>query len=161
MTNYNAWMNVALYDVCESLTEEERRQTFAVYFESVHGTLNHLLYADRMWLGRLTGEPYTATTYGQEIYSGFAELRRERIKTDEAIAHWVDSLTEERLAETFTFRSAVDGITRTNPMGVIVLHFFNHQTHHRGQLSALIALLGKEPMVTDILWMPDELRLAS
>ncbi|MBC8139317.1 MAG: damage-inducible protein DinB, partial [Fibrella sp.] len=43
MTNYNAWVNTALYDVCESLTEEERRRPFPVYFESVHGTLNHLL----------------------------------------------------------------------------------------------------------------------
>ncbi|MBC7807897.1 MAG: damage-inducible protein DinB [Akkermansiaceae bacterium] len=156
MARYNAWVNTSLYAVCASLSEEERRRAFAVHFQSVHGTLNHLLYGDLAWLGRFMGEPYAIISLTQELYGDFEELRQERKETDSAIMDWADSITEERLGETLTYRSNVDGVTRTLAVGILAAHFFNHQTHHRGQLTTLLALLGKEPPITDIPWMPGQ-----
>jgi len=145
MACYNAWVNAAFYETIASLSDEERKRDLGVYYKSVHGTLNHLLYGDSSWFGRFTDQPFAITNVGQELYSDFDELRRERIATDAAILYWAESLTLQWLREPLTYRSNVDGITRTLPRGVAVVHFFNHQTHHRGQAHAILsAILGNE-----------------
>lgn len=155
MARYNSWCNNAFFETISALSEEERRRDFGVYFKSIHGTLNHLLYADRAWFGRFIKEPYSVTNISQELYLDFEELRRERVVTDATIQQWADTVTTERLQESLTYRSNVDSLTRTLPLGGAVAHFFNHQTHHRGQITTLLALLGKESPLTDIAWMPE------
>jgi uncharacterized damage-inducible protein DinB len=78
MTHYNQWMNHKLYALCAELSDVDRKQDRGAFFKSIHGTLNHLLYGDRAWMGRFTGVPFTSTEVAQELYADFAELWHER-----------------------------------------------------------------------------------
>jgi uncharacterized damage-inducible protein DinB len=107
MSRYNRWMNERLYEACASLPDAVRKEDRGAPFRSVHGTLNHLLLADRVWLGRFLDEPFHVESLGQELYAGFEELRQARAATDDRIEAWVEILTDERLASDFTFTSFV------------------------------------------------------
>ena len=154
MAKYNQWMNEQLYKICTRLTDKERKSDRGIYFRSIHGTLNHLLYGDRSWMGRFLGAPFSVTNLGQELYSHFGQLREERRLTDNEILHWAENVTQDWLNSAFTYTSNVDGVTRTLAAGTLVIHFFNHQTHHRGQITALLDQAGHDHGVTDIPWMP-------
>lgn len=154
MAAYNQWMNERLYSVCAELSDAERRRNRGVFFKSIHGTLNHLLLADKIWLGRFFGEPFHVDSLGQELYHDFGELKRAREELDEHIRHWAGALTDEALGGTLRYTSVVDPAPRTYDMWLAVTHFFNHQTHHRGQLTAMLSQCGKDYGVTDIIWLP-------
>ncbi|HEU4751632.1 MAG TPA: DinB family protein, partial [Armatimonadota bacterium] len=134
----------------DATRKEDRRAPF----RSVHGTLNHLLLADRIWMGRFTGVPFTVRALDQELFAEFEELRRERTATDERIAEWAASLTDEALAVELSFTSIARPQPWTLPLWFAVHHFFNHQTHHRGQLTTLLEQLGCDYGVTDLLLVP-------
>jgi|SRR5438552_3726007 len=119
MARYNRLMNERLYAVASELSDEERKRDLGAFFRSVHGTLNHLLLADRAWLGRFThdravfesldaeGRPITLTgTLDQELYADFTALCRERAQTDVAIENFVEGLTPERLVTPLTYRTS-------------------------------------------------------
>src|SRR5687768_12957653 len=108
LARYNRWMNERLYAVCEEIPDDERKQDRGAFFKSVHGILNHLLLADRIWLGRFTQVPFRPTSLDQELYSDFDELRRERAKTDDDIDAWVTALTEEALSGNLRYTSIVN-----------------------------------------------------
>jgi uncharacterized damage-inducible protein DinB len=154
MQAYNRWMNDRLYECCAQLTDEERKRDRGAFFKSIHGTLNHLLLADRIWLGRFTGKPFAASSLSQELYSDFARLRLEREATDGVFSQWVSALSESDLAGELSYVSVVNPAQRRLPLWVAVTHFFNHQTHHRGQLTTLLFQCGVDPGVTDLLWLP-------
>lgn len=154
MAAYNRWMNEKLYAVCAELTDDERKADVGAFFRSVHGTLNHLLLGDRVWLGRFIGEPFTVSRLDQELYAVFEELRAERTKTDAAIERWAAGLTDEVLARKIEYKSIFKPQPLTDDLWLCVTHFFNHQTHHRGQLTTLLAQAGKDYGVTDLMWMP-------
>lgn len=154
MACYNRWMNERLYQVCSELSDEERKQDRGAFFRSVHGTLNHLLLADRVWLGRFTESPCPVAGLDQELYSDFAELWAERRSTDSTIEQWSTTLTEPGLQSTLSYTSLVNPEPRAHPYWIAVTHFFNHQTHHRGQLTTLLGQMGKEYGVTDLVGMP-------
>jgi len=154
MARYNRWMNEKIYAVCSQISDADRKKDMGAFFKSIHGTLNHLLLGDRAWLGRFTGRPFKVNYLNDELYADFEELKRERAKTDEDLIDWIASLTEERLAEDFTYTSGVDGVTRTFPLWAAVAHVFNHQAHHRGQITTLIKQLGIDPGITDLPWLP-------
>ena len=153
MAEYNAWMNARLYDCCAPIPDVERKRDAGAFFKSIHGTLNHLLAADRIWMARFTGQPVTVKGLDAELYSDFDELRRERVKTDAAISEWVNGLSEADLDGTLRYTSIVNPQPRANPMWLAVTHFFNHQTHHRGQLTTLLTQRGIDPGVTDLIWL--------
>jgi uncharacterized damage-inducible protein DinB len=154
MAGYNAWMNERLYASCGGLSDEERKQDVGAFFRSIHGTLNHLLLADRVWMGRFTSVPFAVNTLADELYADFAELRAEREATDRRISRWAASIGDGELEVDLTYMSIVDPTPRRYPMALAVAHFFNHQTHHRGQLTALLSQRGIDPGVTDLIWMP-------
>lgn len=154
MARYNRWMNGNIYNICEQITDEERKQNRGAPFRSIHGVLNHLLLADRIWLGRFLQQPFTATSLDEELYADFDELHRERSLTDDVIDGWVASLTEKALAAPLMFTPISNPQPRTFPLQHCVLHFFNHQTHHRGQVTAMIEQAGYDCGVTDLLVMP-------
>lgn len=153
MAEYNAWMNQKLYTICAEIPDEVRKSDRGAFFKSIHGTLNHLLFGDRVWLGRFTQTPFSAKI-GDELHSEFAELQQEREKTDRQILAWVDQLSPDWLNRSLSYTSGVDGKTRTLPFWILVSHMFNHQTHHRGQLTTLLSQLGYDPGVTDLPWLP-------
>lgn len=159
MARYNRWMNEKLYAVAEKLTDVERKQDRGAFFGSIHRTLNHLLLADRVWLGRFTGAALKDGEFGpggirsldQELYEEFAELRRERAKTDDEIDAFVATLTNETL--TANLRYLRRGVVNEFPLWHAVAHLFNHQTHHRGQVTTLLMQAGQDPGVTDLVAM--------
>jgi len=153
-SQYNQWMNQRLYQVCEAIPDSVRKQDQGAFFRSIHGTLNHLLLADKVWLGRFHHQPFDIESLDQELYAEFEPLRQERQKTDKEIQDWVDSLTEEQLATPFTFTSFSQKRECIFPLWHVALHFFNHQTHHRGQLTTLLTQCGYDPGVTDLLRLP-------
>lgn len=154
MAEYNQWMNQKLYAVCSEISDHQRKQDLGAFFKSIHGTLNHLLYGDKTWMGRFTNQPFSGTLIGQELYSDFTELRAEREQVDQQILAWSLKLDPEWLNQPFEFVSNVDRQLRVLPAFVLVTHLFNHQTHHRGQVTTLIQQLGYDPGVTDIPWLP-------
>ena len=154
MAAYNRWMNERLYACCAQLPDELRKRDLGAFFRSIHGTLNHLLLADRIWLGRFLGRPYAVRSLDQELYADFDELRRERAATDTVIDEWVASLTETDLAGELSYTSIASPKPRRYPLWFALAHFFNHQTHHRGQLTTLLMQQGTDPGLTDLIWLP-------
>ena len=154
MADYNRWMNERLYSVCAQLDDGARKRDAHAFFGSIHGTLNHLLLGDRLWLGRFLRRPFEIRSLDQELYADFEELCREREATDAEIIEWADSLSSSTLAAPFSFTSFVNPREHTYPLWALVVHFFNHQTHHRGQLTTLLSQNGMDPGVTDLMWLP-------
>lgn len=154
MSRYNTWMNQRLYERCAALPDDRRKRDLGAFFKSIHGTLNHLLLADRVWLGRFTGQPFAAKSLDQELYPDFAELRAQRERTDADLDAWVAARSNADFARDLTYT----GITRphpvTKPLWLAVMHAFNHQTHHRGQVTTLLMQSGIDPGVTDLIAMP-------
>jgi len=155
LARYNQWMNEKFYQVCTEIPDQKRKEDLGAFFQSIHGTLNHLLYGDKAWMGRFTGHLYSVTVIGENLYEEFEELREERIKTDREILEWSRSLSIDWLACPFEYTNSVDQKTRVLPAWMLVTHLFNHQTHHRGQLTTLIKQLGYEPGITDLPWLPE------
>jgi len=154
MAEYNAWMNERLYDLCATIPDAERRRDRGAFFKSIHGTLNHLLYGDLAWMSRFTGDPAEVPPLGAELFSDFGEMTRARRRLDAEILSWAAALAPDSLAAPFTYTSKVDGAVRSFPAWVLAVHMFNHQTHHRGQLTTLLTQCGVDPGVTDIPWLP-------
>jgi uncharacterized damage-inducible protein DinB len=158
LARYNGWMNEKLYGLAATLSDEERKRDRGAFFKSIHGTFNHLLVGDRVWLSRFKGEPAEdgfmapgIRSLDQELYGDFAQLRRERALTDAALSAWVAELTAERLARPFAYKRR--GQLEEHPLWWAAAHFFNHQTHHRGQITTLLSQSGTDPGVTDLLAM--------
>jgi uncharacterized damage-inducible protein DinB len=158
LARYNRWMNDKLYELAGGLTDDARKRDSGAFFKSIHGTFNHLLLADRVWLARFTGATVPEGFIGpgiraldQELYADFAELRRERATTDDELAAWVASVTPERLAGPLVFMRR--GQKQELPLWWAVAHAFNHQTHHRGQVTTLLSQQGCDPGVTDLVAM--------
>ena len=152
---YNRWMNDKIYAASAKLSDEERKRDLGAFFESIHGTLNHLLLGDRLWLGRFIGVPFVVKALNQELYTDFDELRAERTKTDEDIIAWANSLSDAEFDGQMSYMSTVNPQLRTYPFWVAVTQLFNHQTHHRGQVTTLLMQQGIDPGVTDLIWLPD------
>ena len=153
MARYNRWMNDKLYAVCAGLGDEERKRDRGAFFRSIHGTFNHLLLADRLWLGRFLGRPYAVGSLGEELYADFDELREERAGTDAEILAYTEGLDEAALASDLRFTSVVEPQERVIRLEHALMHFFNHQTHHRGQATTLIQQAHAQPGITDLMWM--------
>ena len=154
MAQYNRWMNERLYGVCAEIPDAERKRDRAAFFKSIHGTLNHLLLGDRLWLGRFLDRPFAVASLDQELYADFDELREQRMQTDNDILDFSASLDEQGLARDFRFTTLVNPGEHVFPFRHVLLHFFNHQTHHRGQVTTLIKQAGYEPGGTDLMWLP-------
>lgn len=168
MAQYNSWANEEIYKLVSTLSEEERQRDLGAFFHSIHGTLNHILLADRAWLGRFaTGTEYTFyslqnaellfkfESLGQILYTNFTKLYGERIKTDEVIEQFMHELQPEQLSANLHYRNFLKGIDRDHSLWFGLAHFFNHQTHHRSQVTTLLHQLGKDYGITDFLVMYD------
>lgn len=155
MASYNCWMNEKLYAACTQLSDEQRKRDCGAFFKSIHGTLNHLLLADKIWLGRFVGQPYAATRLDIELHEDFDALRMDREVEDARILQWAGALTNDVLVGELRYNSVVNPAPRKYEMWVAVTHFFNHQTHHRGQVTTLLSQMGVDVGVTDFLMLPD------
>ena len=164
LARYNRWMNEKLYDAVAGLSGEDRTRDLGAFFGSVLGTLNHLLLADRAWLARFHGDRERFASRDAEgrvieirgldqiLYPDLDRLRIERERTDDDLQAWVEGLAEADLDAPLRYRTST-GASQEHPTWWAVFHAFNHQTHHRGQLTALLTRLGVDPGVTDLVVM--------
>jgi uncharacterized damage-inducible protein DinB len=148
---YNGWANLRLYGAALELADETYRMPTGVFFGSLHGTLNHLLVADRVWLKRLTGTGEHPDRLNAILHDDRRDLLRARIAEDARISDLVGSYTDADLVRSIAYQTT-SGKTYSQPLQDILLHFFNHQTHHRGQAHACLSILtGSEPPTLDLL----------
>jgi uncharacterized damage-inducible protein DinB len=144
LAHYNRWANKRIYDAAEALPEADYRADKGAFFGSLQGTLNHLLVADQIWLRRFTGKGPVHTRLDMILHADLASLRKARVAEDERIVAFIDGLTEHDLAGTFTYVPITNPQQLTQPYEPALIHFFNHQTHHRGQAHAIVtSIAGK------------------
>lgn len=156
MADYNEWQNRSLYGAAAALSDEQRRQDRGAFWRSIHGTLCHLLWGDRMWVSRFDGWPKPETPIRESggMIEDFAALRAARIEADAALAAWAAGLDEAWLAGDLTWFSGAAQREMRRPKWMLVAHLFNHQTHHRGQAHAMLTAAGARLEATDLPWMP-------
>jgi uncharacterized damage-inducible protein DinB len=143
---YNRWANERVYDAAQRLSDDEYRADRGAFFKSVHGTLNHLLVGDRIWMRRFTGTGDAPNRLDAVLYDEFDALRIARRAEDARIESWVSSLSEDALRGRFQYRTIVNPVTMEQELAPALDHFFNHQTHHRGQVHCLLtAITGDAP----------------
>jgi uncharacterized damage-inducible protein DinB len=157
MARYNRWQNESLYGAAEALGDAERKRNRGAFFGSIHGTLNHLVWGDSMWLSRFTDSPKPAVGIkgSAELHSDWNELKCERVRLDRFILDWAEGLDPQWLEGDLRWFSGAAGRELSRPKWVIVTHFFNHQTHHRGQVHAMLTAAGAKPDITDLVFMPN------
>ncbi len=162
LARYNQWMNARLYAAAATLPPAVQAQPLGAFFGSILGTLNHGLVADTIWLRRFATHP---TAFGaldglrtdtrvlrldQTLHQTLEPLRQARDAMDRTILALSGQLTGADLAESIAYRNS-RGLPFERPFGALLVHFFNHQTHHRGQVTTLLYQQGVDPGETDLL----------
>jgi len=154
MAAYNGWMNRKLYESAAQLPDGERKADRGAFFCSIHSTLNHILWGDRVWLPRFNGKTYPVGAIGADLYDEFAALLVARRQMDDEITAWAAGVENVQLAGTLVWFSRVAQREMSRPRWLCVTQMFNHQTHHRGQVTTLLKQAGIDPGVTDMPWAP-------
>jgi uncharacterized damage-inducible protein DinB len=138
MAAYNRWANRRLYDAVAEISDRDYRIDRGAFFGSLHGTLNHLLVGDLIWMQRFTGEGDAPRQLDAILYEDFAALRQAREALDQRIIRYAEALTDAALAGTIRYHSTRSPAELEQELAPLLLHFFNHQTHHRGQAHTLV-----------------------
>jgi uncharacterized damage-inducible protein DinB len=157
MARYNSWQNENLYSAADRLSDEARRQERGAFFGSIHGTLNHLLWGDEIWMSRFCGtpRPKAGIPESPSLRAGWDELKRDRAGFDERLIAWADALAESDVAGDLTYYSGAAKRDITAPKWLLITHVFNHQTHHRGQVHCMLTQAGIRPSDTDLPFLRD------
>jgi uncharacterized damage-inducible protein DinB len=153
MADYNRWQNQNLYGAADELSDSARKEPRGAWFGSIHATLNHLLWADQMWMNRLAGTPKPRVPGIPEsvgMFGSWDDLKRERAAFDQVIIDWAERLDPAWLDGDLTWFSGVLGREVSRPKWLLVTHVFNHQTHHRGQVHCMLTQAGARPGGTDL-----------
>ena len=151
MAGYNAWCNERVYDVAAQLSDADYRADRGAFFRSVHGTLNHLLVTDRIWLKRFSGTGEAPNRLDPILFEDLAGLRAARAREDERIVSYIDSLSDADLAGRIRYKTITNPAEIEQPLAPALVHFFNHQTHHRGQVHCLLTGFGLEAPSVDLI----------
>ncbi|MCH4545146.1 DinB family protein [Rhizobium changzhiense] len=149
---YNRWANTQVYTAAAELSDADFRSDRGAFFGSLHRTLNHLLVADRIWMKRFTGTGEAPTTLDAVLFEELDTLVAARKAEDERIIAWTGMLDEATLAANFTYVTVVKPAEITQPLASALAHFFNHQTHHRGQCHMTLTALGKPSLTLDLIY---------
>ena len=152
MAAYNAEMNRRVYAAAHRLSDQQRRLDRGAFWGSIHGTLCHLLWGDQTWMSRFDGWPKPTGTIKESatLIPDFDELRQARVDADGRILTWASRVPESWLLEDHAWFSGAAGREMRAPRSLLVTHFFNHQTHHRGQAHAMITAAGEQTGDTDL-----------
>ena len=162
MAFYNQWMNDKLYAAARALPEDALSAERGAFFGSIIGTLNHIVVGDTLWLKRFTDHPAPfesldpireldrPDTLDQILFSDLRELSARRTMIDSVIVQWAEELTEADLREVIAYNN-MKGVGARKTLAALLVHCFNHQTHHRGQATTLLTQAGQDVGVTDIL----------
>ncbi|MEL7540045.1 MAG: DinB family protein [Pseudomonadota bacterium] len=156
MARYNRWQNENLYDAASALSDADRRLDRGSFFESIHATLSHILWADELWMSRLADwDAPTGTSREVPLYDDWDELIARRAAADLQFIAWGDALSQADVDGELDWYSGTLKRGMTSPRGVCIMQVFNHQTHHRGQVHAMLTAAGATPDDTDIPFMPE------
>ena len=136
---YNAWCNERLYAAAATLSDTDYRADRGAFFKSVHGTLNHLLVGDRIWMRRFTGVGDVPSSLDAILFDDLAGLTAARVSQDTLINRYIARLSDDDLNGVLRYRTVVNPQTIEQTLAPALDHFFNHQTHHRGQAHALLS----------------------
>lgn len=149
---YNRWMNQNLYACAARLTDEQRREDRGAFFKSLHGTFEHLVSTDTIWMDRFKLRQVGPM---KPLALSFEALRSRRAALDEEIIEWAGALESDWLAGDFSYYSYAYAAHYSKPGWQLAAHLFNHQTHHRGQATTLLMQFGLDPGPTDLLVSPE------
>lgn len=138
---YNQWANELVYDLAARLAPEEYHAERGAFFGSVHGTLNHILVADRIWLHRMSGDGPDYKILDKPLAESLDDLRALRRAEDDRIIAFIGSFGDDDFEKPFQYVTT-EGDTWEQRYCDVLPHFFNHQTHHRGQTSTLLTQSG-------------------
>jgi uncharacterized damage-inducible protein DinB len=149
LARYNRLANERLYQACAQLSDAARKQRRQAFFGSIHGTLNHIMLGDRIWLGRFEGQTVPSTGLDANLYEDFGDLRAAREAEDARIEAFAANLTPAFLEGTIRYVNNA-GLEFDDPLTVLVPHLFNHQTHHRGQVHDMLSQTEVPPPSLDM-----------
>ena len=156
MARYNRWQNSNLFTAADGLDESARQLDRGAFFKSIHKTLSHILLGDTLWMGRFDGWPapevFDPTIPFFEL--SWQNLKDTRRSADARFVDWSVRVTEEDLSGDLTWYSGAIGREISKPRAMLVMQLFNHQTHHRGQVHAMLTAAGARPGDTDLPFMP-------
>ena len=156
MAAYNRWANRRLYAAAAALPDDDYRRPAGAFFNSLHGTLNHLLATDRIWMRRFEGTGDAPDKLDAILFGRIEDLRAAREREDGRIIGHIAGLTDAALDADFDY-ATTGGKPQRQPRWEALVHLFNHQTHHRGQAHAILTGLGvAEPPSLDLLVMQRE-----
>jgi len=152
MAAYNTEMNDRLYTAAGQLSDAERRAPRGAFWSSIHGTLAHILWGDSQWMSRFDGWPRPGMPIKESdrFVESWVELCAARTRADADISRWAAGVDEAWLAEDMVWFSGAAQREIRAAKRLLVTHFFNHQTHHRGQAHALLTAAGQETGDTDL-----------
>jgi len=157
MARYNTWQNQSLFDAADKLSEDERQQNRGAFFASIHLTLSHILWGDTIWMSRFDGWDVPEGGFPKQPYAQLTwdALKAKRLKTDARLLDWAGRVSEDDLTGDLSWFSGAVEREITKPRAMLIVHMFNHQTHHRGQVHAMLTAAGSKPDDTDIPFMKD------
>jgi uncharacterized damage-inducible protein DinB len=158
MARYNHWRNESTIAEAGQLTDAQRWQDQGLFFKTILGTLNHLIWADDRWLCRFEGRPLSQVAGADVLvitrdWDDFVTRRRA---LDQQISQWAEGVSQDWLDGTLHWQPTGAPTPFIQPHAVLVTHLFNHQTHHRGQVHAALTALGVKTAATDLPWMPSD-----
>ncbi len=153
---YNAWANRRLYDAAAQLSDADYRADRGAFFKSMHGTLNHLLATDRIWMKRFTGAGEAPDRLDAILHDRLPDLDAARTSFDRDIVTWVNGLDEARLRGVIRYRRVSTPEEFVQPLMPALDHWFNHQTHHRGHAHMILTSLGRPAPDLDLLFYQRE-----
>jgi uncharacterized damage-inducible protein DinB len=158
MARYNAWQNSQLRSCCASLSAADLAADHGAFFGSILATLNHILWADTLWISRLDGGagPSVPAAQHADICATFAQWSAARLKMDQRIADWAAGLSAQDLEGDLHWHAQMLNRDMQKPVALCVVQLFNHQTHHRGQIHAMLTRLGHDPGDTDVALLPED-----
>ena len=155
MARYNQWQNRSLYGAADTLDDAARRMDRGAFFGSIHDTLAHILWGDTLWMSRFDGwEP--PTDKAGMVIADWEGLKQARKAADARLIDWGGRVQPDDLKGDLSWSSAVMNREFKKSRALLVMQLFNHQTHHRGQVHAMLTAAGTKPEDTDLPFMPDD-----
>lgn len=158
MAHYNQWQNNNLINAADQVSDEDRQRDLGAFFNSIEKTFNHILWGDKIWLSRFGDfSPPRTTSLEASLSEGgtWEEFKAERRALDQKMIEWTSKFDINTLPSEIKWFSKAINQEISRPTAILLPHLFNHQTHHRGQIHAMLTRLGQKPGATDLPFMPD------
>ena len=156
MARFNQWVNGHIYDAVAKLSDDDYRRDRKAFFGSIHRTLNHLLVVDRLWMGRIRGVDTSIKSLTDILFDEFEPLRAARGREDESLIELVDGIDEGGFTAPIVYTRMLGNGEQQTRLDHILITLYNHQTHHRGQVHAMLTQAGVTPTDIDVIYFLED-----